>query len=250
MKKFVFATVLCLMGLTWLDAQKPATPSEFFPLSAGTYWVYKGTVRWYDFEGDKPASAEVTWKMSVERVIRKQGLVAAVVTGFPADLDWSAGTTEPKPWLILEDEKHQVYYENLSPDFDLSKLNGDEHVFDKFLVEDNLFFQRPLRQGAKFCDEEAKKRDDNMYCWVVAEVAKKKLQSVKGAPVDDQAVFQMQYRTLPDDTTMELVLGVGLLSYEYHHHGSVADTELQLVEFHPAPESSNVQGPSHDAAHQ
>ena len=54
---------------------------------------------------------------------------------------------------------------------------------------------------------------------------------------DDQPVFQLQYLTLPDDTTMELVPGVGLVSYQYHHHGTVADTELQLVEFHPAPGS-------------
>jgi hypothetical protein len=38
------------------------------------------------------------------------------------------------------------------------------------------------------------------------------------------------------------VPGIGLVSYEYHHHGSVADTALQLVEFHPAPEASQVQG--------
>jgi hypothetical protein len=242
MKKFVCTIALCFMGFTGLRAQKSLAPSEFFPLTAGTYWVYKGKVRWYDFENDKPASVDVTWKMSVMRVIRKPGLVAAIVTGFPGDLDWSAGTTEPKPWLILEDEKHEIFYENLDPDFDLSKLNGDDRVFDKFLVEDNFFFQWPLRQGAKFCEEEAKKREDGMYCWVVAQTAMKKLESVKGSPADEQPVFQLQYRTLPDDTTMELVPGIGLLSYQYHHHGTTAETELQLVEFHPAPESSGVQG--------
>jgi hypothetical protein len=242
MKKFVCAIALCFMGFTALRAQKPLAPNEFFPLTEGTYWVYKGKVRWYDFENGKPASADVTWKMSVMRVIRKPGVVAAIVTGFPGDLDWSAGTTEPKPWLILEDEKHQIFYENLGPDFDLSKLNGDDRVFDKFLVEDNFFFQWPIRQGAKFCEEEAKKREDGMYCWVVAQTAMKKLESVKGSPADEQPVFQLQYRTLPDDTTMELVPGIGLLSYQYHHHGTTAETELRLVEFHPAPESSDVQG--------
>jgi len=243
MKALISAIILCLVGFTLLYAQKSVTPSEFFPLSQGTYWVYKGTVRWQDAEEEKPASAQVTWKMTVERVIRKKGVAAAVVTGFPADLDWTGGTTEPKPWLILEDDRHRVYYENLGPNFDLSKLNGDEHVFDKFMVDDNFFFQWPLQQGAKFCDEEAKKREDEMYCWVVTEVTSKKLKSVTGAPANDQAVFQLQYGTNPDDTTMGLVPGVGVVTYEYHHHGTTADTELQLVEFHPASESPDVQGP-------
>jgi hypothetical protein len=243
-RTFACVVVFCTMGLTALHARKSAAASSrFFPLNPGAYWVYKGTVQWYDYENDKPASADVTWKMSVEKVIRKQSVTAAVVTGFPADLDWTAGTTEPKPWLILENEKHDLYYENLGPDYDLTKLNGDEHTFDKFMVTDNFFLEWPLRQGAKFCDEEAKKRDDGMYCWVVEQTATKKLSSIKGLPPNDQTVFQMQYRTLPDDTTMELIPSVGVLSYQYHHHGSVADTELQLVEFHPGTESPEVQGP-------
>jgi hypothetical protein len=243
MSRFLSTILLCLLGFVSPRGQKPAAPTSFFPLQAGTYWVYKGTVQWYDNLNDKPASVEVTWMMTVERVIRRKGVVAAIVTGFPGDLDWSAGTTEPKPWLILENENHQIYYENLGPDFDLSKLDGDDHVFDRFMVVDNYFFQWPLHPGAKFCDDEAKKREDGMYCWTVAESATKKLDFVKGAPGMDQSVFQMRYRTLPDDTTVELVPGIGLVSYQYHHHGTVADTEMQLVEFHPGPENPSVQGP-------
>jgi hypothetical protein len=243
MERLACAVVLSVVAVSLVHAQNAATQREFFPLTAGTYWLYKGTVRWDDPEGDKPGSAEVTWKMTVERVIRKKGLATAIVTGFPADLDWSAGAAEPKPWLILEDEKHRVYYENLGPDYDLSKIAGEDQDLEKFLVEDNFFFQWPLHAGARFCDAEGKNRKDNLYCWVVDEAATKKLDLVKGAPASEQPVFRLEYRTVPDDTVMELVPGIGLLSYKYHHHGSVADTELQLVEFHPAPESSDVQGP-------
>ena len=243
MKRLALAVLLSLIALSLLHAGKPAKPGEFFPLSVGTYWVYKGSVGWYDFENDKPASEEVSWKMSVVKVIRRKGIVAGIVIGFPADLDWSAGSTEPKPWLILEDEKHQVYYENLGPDFDLSKFDAPDVVFDKFLVEDNFFFQWPLHKGAKFCDAESKKREDNMYCWVVAEEETKKLNEVKGAPTEEQTVYRIRYLSQPDETEMELVPGLGLLSYEYHHHGSVADTSLRLVEFHPAAESSEGPGP-------
>jgi len=242
MKRIGCAFVLCAVAFNGLYATKRPTSTEFFPFSVGTYWLYKGTVRYEDSEEGMPASTDVTWKMSVERVIRKQGLVAAVVRGYPSDLDWTAGTTEAKPWLILEDEKHRVFLENLGPEFDLSKLSGDERVFDKFLADDNLFFQWPMKQGAKHCDEESKKRDDGMYCWVVSGLETKKLETIKGAPPAEQTVYELQYRTMPDDTTVELVQGIGVLRYEYHHHGTTADTELRLVEFHPTGESPEVRG--------
>jgi len=115
MTKIACAALLWLLFCPLLSSPQsaPHDSTEFFPFSVGTYWVYKGTVRWDDPEGEKPASAEVSWKMTVQRVIRTKTVIAAVMTGFPADLDWSAGTTEPKPWLILENEKHQVYYLNL-----------------------------------------------------------------------------------------------------------------------------------------
>ena len=249
MNRLLCAIVLCLTGLALPHKQAAPTTGEFFPFHAGTYWVYKGTVGWYDYENDKPVSEEVTWKMTVEKVIRKNGVVAAIVSGFPSDLDWTAGSTEAKPWLIIEDDKHEVYYENLGPGFDLTKFDGDDSVFNKFMVQDNLFFQWPLRQGAKFCGEEAKGREDDMYCWVVEQTATRKLESVKGARAGEQPVFSLHFRTLPDDTIAEVVPGLGILSYQYHHHGSVADTELQLVEFHPAAESSDAPGhdvPSHE----
>lgn len=242
MRRLAIAVVLCAVGLSLLHAKGSATTQEFFPLSAGTYWVFQGTVSWYDAEKDQPATEEVTWKMSVEKVIRRTGFVAAVVTGFPEDLNWSAGSVEPKPWMILEDDKHRVYSVDLGPEFDVTKLNANERVFDKFLVEDNVLFQWPLHKGDKFCDAESRKREDDMYCWVVAEANTKSLGAVKGLRGERQTVYQLEYRSNPDDTEMELVPGVGLLSYEYHHHGTVADTELHLVEFHPGAEVSREQG--------
>jgi hypothetical protein len=220
--------------------QKNETSKEFFPFRIGTYWVYTGTVRWYDNETDKPASTDVTWKMTVERVIRRKGVVAAVVSGYPADLDFTAGTTEPKPWLLLENEDHQIYFENLGPDYDLAKLEGDDHVFDKFMTSENVFFQWPLKPGAKYCSEEAKNREDEMYCWVVAEVKARKSAAIKGIGGGEQTIYRLQYRTNPDDTSVELLPGVGLLSYKYHHHGTVADTELELTEYHAADQKADA----------
>ena len=242
MKTLVLAMLCHLNPAALLNARGAAASTEFFPMQVGTYWVYEGTVGWYDFEKDQPATEKVSWRMSVDKVIHKHGVVAAVVTGFPADLDWSGGTAEPKQWLFLEDAKHQVHYVNMGPDFDLSKYERGNQSFDKFLVEETLLFRWPLVRGAKFCDAQDQRREDNMYCWVVAGAQKRKLDAVKGAPAGEQEVFELQYRTNPDNTSMEWVAGIGLVSYQYHHHGSVADTELQLVEFHPAEQSTGELG--------
>ncbi len=241
MKKIVIALVCLLCVGIGLTARDTATPSEFFPMRVGTYWVYEGTVSWQGAEAERPTTEKVSWRMSVDKVIRRDGVVATVVTGFPADLDWSAGTAEPKPWLILEDQKHQVHYVNLGPEFEFSKYETGNQSFDRFLVEDTLLFEWPLKKGEKFCDAENKKRDDMMYCWFVAKEEKRKLSGVKGLSPEDRNVYELRYMTNPDHTIMEFVEGVGLVSYQYHHHGTVADTELRLVEFHPAS-SGNERG--------
>ena len=243
MKTLGVAVFYALIAALTLNAQDTAAPSSpFFPTRVGTYWIYEGTVSWFDAEKEDTATERVSWRMSVDKVLRREGVIAAVLTGFPQDLDWSSGSAEPKRWLFLEDSKHQVHYLNLGPDFDLSKYEKGNQNFDKFLVDDTLLFEWPMKKGAKYCDADGKKRDDLMYCWFVASVERKKLDTVKGMPTHDLDVYELKYMSNPDDTTMELVPGIGLLSYRYHHHGTVADTELRLVEFHAAEEGAGAPG--------
>jgi hypothetical protein len=164
-----------------------------------------------------------------------------VVSGFPLVLDWSGGSAAPRPWLFLEDAKHRVHYVDMGPNFDLSKYEKADQRFDKFLVDDTLLLEWPLKKGAKFCDEEGKNRDDRMYCWFVSGAEKRRLEKINGMPAEELEVYELRYTSNPDDTTMELVPGVGIIRYRYHHHGTVADTELQLVEFHRA-EPAGEQG--------
>jgi hypothetical protein len=243
MSRLLIALALSISAWASVCAQEQGRPEEFFPISVGTYWVYEGTVSWADSANAQPATQQISWKMSVNKVIRRKDLVAAIVTGFPADLDFSAGEAMPQPWLILQDDKHHLFHVNLGPNYDLAKFDAPDPSFARFMDADALLFQWPLRKGAKFCSDEDKGREDSMYCWVVSQETSKPEISVKGAPAGKLQVFALQYRSLPDDTTMELVQGLGLLSYHYHHHGTVADTELHLVEFHHAPNASETSGP-------
>jgi hypothetical protein len=68
------------------------------------------------------------------------------------------------------------------------------------------------------------------------------LNDIKGLPPRSAEVFLLQYITNPDGTEMEVSPGIGILSYQYHHHGTVAETSLTLVEFHPAPKTPPTPG--------
>ncbi len=210
-------------------------PDLFFPLTPGTWWLYRGTVTWTDQQTEKGAQADVTLKMTVEKVIQKPEFLIAVLSGFPRDLDWATGEVAAMPWLLIETSRREVFLNPLPPDFDYAKLDKDAASLDKLLAEDNLLFRWPLKQGMKFGDAESVRRDDGHYCWVVATQETKKLGDIQGLAAKSAEVFQLQYVTNPDDTEMEISPGIGILNYQYHHHGTLAETDLTLVEFHPAP---------------
>jgi len=81
---------LAVAGMRAEDAQ------QTFPLAEGTYWVYHGLVRSQEKDLTYGKVTDVTWKMSVVRLVQRDGLTATVVTGFPADLNWSDGHAEPQ----------------------------------------------------------------------------------------------------------------------------------------------------------
>jgi hypothetical protein len=214
----------------------------FFPLTPGTWWLYRGSIRWTESETNKPAANRASIKMQVERVIRKPEFTIAVISGFPGDLDWSNGQVDPKPSLLIETRNHEIFLDDLPPDFDYAKLEKDSAGLDKFLSQDNLMFRWPLKKGMKFGDPESLQRPDDRYCWFVATQQRKILKEIKGIPPKSAEVFLLQFVTNPDDVQMELSPGIGILSYQYHHHGTVADTSLTLIEFHPAPRTPAAPG--------
>ena len=232
----------CTLPALPSHAQKPTGEGSYFPLVSGTTWVYRGTVKWFNAETGKEDSSEVALTTKVEKVIYRPGITFAVMSGFPADLDWSTGEVESKPFLLVETEKHEVFLDPVPPDFDYSKLEKDSTSLKPYLAEDNLFFRWPLKKGMKFGDRDQFNREDNEYCWFVEAQSAKELSEIRGLPRRRAEVSVLRFVTNPDDTTIELAPGIGVLSYEYHHHGGTADTIVKLVEFHPGPNTSGATG--------
>jgi len=216
--------------------------ADSFPLNEGTTWVYRGIVRWYDMEAQKTVGATVTSRSEVVRVIRRNNLVAAVIKGFPPDLDWSEGPAPRGDWLIVRTSTNELYLFGAEEvEQKLKRLENSDDSLSGMLTVDDLFLKLPPRKGMKFCDTEAKARTDDHYCWVVASTREVNPSNVKGLKPGKRTAFLLQFVTNPDDTELEFVPGIGFISYRYHHHGTVADTEMSLVEFRSqvSPRSSS-----------
>ncbi len=205
-----------------------------FPGSAGSYWIYEGIVRYQTSNATSAKEEKVRWRMSIQQVLRRDGATAVILKGFPGDLDWSSGNALAKESLFVRTDDGR-FYRIESETGELERKFNDSRVgIQQFLDKGELWFQQPLTQGAQPGGGDCPGRNDQMYCWVLSPAHQVSLGGVKGATPTTQAGYFLEYRTNPDNIHIELVPGVGIVAYEYHHHGTVADTELRLVEAHLA----------------
>lgn len=204
-----------------------------FPGGVGSYWIYTGLVQ--QAPGVDYAKAEeknVRWRMTLHRILRRDGATAVIVEGFPDDLDWS-DDPKPKESMFVVTDNGGLYRFNGEVKDSEQKFT-DTHITTKQLLEDgDPWFQSPPVVGAQpgggYCPD----RTDNLYCWVLDEPVRKiSVRGIKGIPSGPRASYSLAYRTLPDDSEIDIVAGVGVTGYAYHHHGTIADIDLHLVEAH------------------
>jgi hypothetical protein len=234
MRTICLCILLLISSVAVARPQSPAGGEGSFPMAPGTRWVYQGLVRWDAGNSGEVSEKRVVWETSVVRVIRRGNLLAAIVEGFPSELDWSDGNPPRKDSLLIQSKDGGFYLideEDFAPS--LKSLEDSHDDLHGLLVEDALILHLPLTQGEKICGPDGMQRDDSMYCWIVESNRDADLETVKGAPPGKRTVFTLTWSSNPDDTEVEFVPGLGITAYSYHHHGTTADTELKLLEFHP-----------------
>jgi hypothetical protein len=216
-------------------------PRQGFPLIPGTEWVYRGFVRSFDQDSSTGKVTPVTWTMTVVHEFERGGVSAAVVKGFPADLDWSDGHTEPQLSVLIGTPDARFYVKTLSgAGVTLDQIEDVKYSFVSLVRDDDGFLQLPLAQGKRFfCDQGAENREDSEYCWVTGAPHPVEFSRVRGVTPGARTAYEVEFSTNPDDREFEFVDGVGITSYQYHHHRTIAETELRLIEFHPAGESAS-----------
>ena len=239
MKEAFLASVLCIALLivsTYALSRSATNVSEHpFPMAQGIYWNYQGLVRW-THDINRVSETKVTWHTEISRFIQRADVRAAVVNGFPSDLDWSNGRPHPSDSLIIESGGRFYIVANERFTDALHQVEQPLGDLSNLLRDDDLFLRWPLQRGQKFCDSEGMARPDDWYCWVVESSRLSILQGITGVSSRKRPEFVIAYRTNPDHIRFTFVPEIGLTTYEYRHHGTVADTELRLVEFHqPSP---------------
>jgi hypothetical protein len=221
--------LLVFAASTWAQDQT----GDDFPLTPGTYWVYRGIVRSWAKGSATGKTTQITWRTTVTRAVRRDGFTVAVVKGLPGDLDWSEGNAEPKLSILIRTRDARFYLlEGDEAKSVLREFDNPHYSWQQLPIDDDWFLQLPLAEGKKFCDAQGMKREDGEYCWVTGPAHDAHLAGVKGIQPGRHVGYRVEYLTNPDDMEFDFVAGIGMVSYEYHHHGTTADTELHLIEFH------------------
>jgi hypothetical protein len=195
--------------------------------------VYQAVLRWNEGGAAGGQEKMVAWKMEVEKVIPRGKLIAAVIRGFPRDLDRSHGETKPAESLIVEKDGAKFYW--IPPEGTakaLARVENSADALANLVTDDELFLELPLAQGDKFCGITGMIRTDGFYCWVAEEPQVGDLAGVKGVPAGAYTAFPVHFLTADDDTSYDFVPGIGITRYSFQEHSTDSDTELRLEEFH------------------
>ncbi len=214
-------------------AYPSAQIADYFPLATGAYWVYEGTIKWTRPNSTANAIVEQTiqWKMEVVRKIEDNDIIGYEMKGAPWDLAWYEEGQVPSKYSIIKVGTNRFYKADENAAIRL--LNPDDVLIDLVRPTD-LLLEIPLVTGERFCDDLSITRPDGMYCWKVGKITQPDLKNVKGintsVPLDEYPISQA---TGPDFSEFTFVPGVGITRYTYMHHGTVAECDIKLIEFHP-----------------
>jgi hypothetical protein len=239
MKTIISFVCVLLLVLAAGFGQAAETTKSLFPLEKGSYWVYKGKIKWTPVGADqKIKSKRLTWKMTVHDVIESAGYRVALVTGFPNDVAWYEEGMTPQYSLLAEDNKCVYWNGYKDEDQAMEVVKAIEADPESNMGKLNCIIEFPLTKGKKY-DALDSARPDTWYAWYVEAVDRVKLK-VKGHKrqrpearfrLAYRTRFRLAYRTNPDHIIMEFVPGLGITRYLYEHHGTVAFEDLHLVEY-------------------
>lgn len=212
-----------------------ATP-EYFPLEKGNYWIYRGETKFLvknpSTDKNEPKTEVLTWKMEVVDTASRNLLFAALIKGAPFDLAWYEPGKAREDYLIVRVGTATYYlFRGGAALAAWAKIKDEAQSLVDLDKEGELFLDAPLTEGKVFGGEFIHLASGR-NCWLVQgerEFNPKRFPAAGKliAPRD----FTLVYRTNPDHQTLDFVPGLGIVGYQYVHHGTLSETDLGLVKF-------------------
>jgi hypothetical protein len=200
-----------------------------FPFVKGTTWAYAGTVRWTA----PPRTVrrnDVRWTSEVVDAFDHGDVAGALLAGGVWDVAWWSPSIQPGDYLLLRvGTRYHVVRKDAKRIFAAVKQSGRKALPVNF--GDDVWFAAPLQQGALYRSPQTAPRDDTMYGWLVESAVPVNLDEPASARAPRRG-YVLTYATLPDEEHVTVVPGIGITSFAYLHHGTVAEAHLHLVGFH------------------
>jgi len=224
---FRLAVIAVVSVATGLGPRPPRPP---VPLEQGTVWVYEGQVSWTVPNSAEVRSAPLRWVAEVVESFDTLECRAALVRGWPDELAWYEPGQNPGLTLVVM-YGNRVFTRGVQGEPEareaVAKLSREaERVL---LADSDVFLDLPLAKSKRWGGDPG--RADTLYCWFVEDVREGPLR-VRGCPSSAiYTTYTVAYRTLPDHQVVEIAPGLGIVRYEYEHHGTVACADVRLVEF-------------------
>ncbi|MEI6172920.1 MAG: hypothetical protein WCR01_04160 [Bacteroidota bacterium] len=192
-----------------------------WPLQEGTTWIYQGQCN----------NQLVKVEMEIKKVTRQGSLLFAEIQGYPSDpMDGSGWKTSTWGLLVVGNER---YYrlEGKRLDSVRTRLADPGDNLAGLVEEQELMLQLPLQLGNSFGETFQLTRSDSNYYWQVTGKSIFDPSSIgireMNKPIDQ---FTLRFSTLPDETLIDFVPGLGIGRYRYSHHGTPAETDMKLSE--------------------
>ncbi len=214
--------------------------SGYFPLKPGNWWIYEGFVRnAVANEGPLTVENNVRIKMSVEDVIQVGDIKLYIMKGHPRDAAWflekehaDKDIVEVTPskygYLVASNKIFYIREDKIDSTVDQLKIQDtypleEDEIFSIY----DLQFEFPLFRGQRFGALSNIIRSDLRYFWYVED------KIVFHGPNEDFVislpVYHLVYNTFPGYSKISFRPYLGITSYEYHHHGTIAEVNLSLT---------------------
>ena len=231
----LFSRVLFMMiGSAALLSAQATTP--VIPMLKGTTWTYSARVKWAGTGKQPDGVRTLTWTSTIVDSFEHGDVSAALLHGGPWDLAFYSPGAKPDDYLIVRAaDAYYLVQDDARAKFTDLKTATAADIAEQFAAD--LWFRTPLEINDTYCAP-GQEKTSPFYCWSVEKVTTTHSLRITGFRPKAATEYFLTFMTNPDTTMLTLVPGAGIVTYDYEHHGTVAEASVKLLSIRAGPNTS------------